>query len=319
MALPLMPKATAVWLVDNTALTFDQIAEFCGLHPLEVQGVADGEVAVGIVGLDPIATGQLTAEAIKEAETDPRRKLEITETAVPKPVARAKGPRYTPVAKRQDRPNAISWLLRYHSELTDGQISKLVGTTKPTINSIRDRTHWNINNIKLEDPVSLGMCTQLELDTAVTKALQRQRSRAARTRQREAEAAGVKTTSEQAEPLVEGALDAPEAAPASTAAEPDGSPREELLAGAAVGGTEPETVESAPAREAPNESQDDASAKRERVFGPLAVAPATVDAVVGDAVVGDAVVGDAVVGDAVVGDAVDTVESEAPPRGGGAS
>lgn len=180
MALPLMPKATAVWLVDNTTLTFDQIAAFCGLHPLEVQGVADGEVAIGIVGLDPIATGQLTAEAIKEAEIDPSRKLEMAQTTVPKPAARAKGPRYTPVAKRQDRPNAISWLLRYHSELTDGQIAKLVGTTKPTINSIRERTHWNINNIKLEDPVSLGMCTQLELDTAVTKALQRQRQREAR-------------------------------------------------------------------------------------------------------------------------------------------
>lgn len=180
MALPLMPKATAVWLVDNTTLTFDQIAAFCGLHPLEVQGVADGEVAIGIVGLDPIATGQLTAEAIKEAEADPRRELEMAQTTVPKPAARARGPRYTPVAKRQDRPNAISWLLRYHSELTDGQIAKLVGTTKPTINSIRERTHWNINNIKLEDPVSLGMCTQLELDTAVTKALQRQRQREAR-------------------------------------------------------------------------------------------------------------------------------------------
>ena len=193
MALPLMPKATAVWLVDNTALTFDQIAEFCGLHPLEVQGVADGEVAIGIVGLDPIATGQLTAEAIKEAEADPGRKLEMAETTVPKPAARAKGPRYTPVAKRQDRPNAISWLLRYHPELSDGQIAKLVGTTKPTINSIRDRTHWNINNIKLEDPVSLSMCTQLELDTAVTKALQRQREtrepRAERKLRRESEAA----------------------------------------------------------------------------------------------------------------------------------
>lgn len=190
MALPLMPKATAVWLVDNTTLTFDQIAAFCGLHPLEVQGVADGEVAIGIVGLDPIATGQLTAEAIKEAEADPRRELEMAQTTVPKPAARARGPRYTPVAKRQDRPNAISWLLRYHSELTDGQIAKLVGTTKPTINSIRERTHWNINNIKLEDPVSLGMCTQLELDTAVTKALQRQRQREAREAQAKRKRAG---------------------------------------------------------------------------------------------------------------------------------
>lgn len=217
MALPLMPKATAVWLVDNTTLTFDQIAAFCGLHPLEVQGVADGEVAIGIVGLDPIATGQLTAEAIKEAEADPGRELEMAQTTVPKPAARAKGPRYTPVAKRQDRPNAISWLLRYHSELTDGQIAKLVGTTKPTINSIRERTHWNINNIKLEDPVSLGMCTQLELDTAVTKALQRQRQREAREAQAERKRAG---TAEAAAETAAEAADAveSEAAPGGGAA-----------------------------------------------------------------------------------------------------
>ncbi|MDA0262039.1 MAG: DUF1013 domain-containing protein, partial [Proteobacteria bacterium] len=236
MALPLMPKATAVWLVDNTALTFDQIADFCGLHPLEVQGVADGEVAVGIVGLDPITTGQLTADGIKAAEADPRLMLSMAETSVPRPTARAKGPRYTPVAKRQDRPNAISWLLRYHPELTDGQISKLVGTTKPTINSLRDRTHWNVSNIKLEDPVSLGMCSQLELDTAVTKALQRQRAsaaredREARRRKREAQlASGVPVDSDD-----EDKVDEKEQNPSTPAnVTQSGQPRQELWAGAA--------------------------------------------------------------------------------------
>ena len=266
MALPLMPKATAVWLVDNTALTFDQIADFCGLHPLEVQGVADGEVAVGIVGLDPVTTGQLTADDIKAAEADPKRKLSIAETTVPKPASRAKGPRYTPVARRQDRPNAISWLLRYHPELTDGQISKLVGTTKPTIDSIRDRSHWNMNNIKLEDPVSLGMSSQLELDTAVTKALQRQRAR-------EAKDTGKNQTATMA---AGGATAAPTPPNDSDAAQPTrqrsptNQPREELWAGAAntpEPETAPETTESAPpADQAAPPARDDAR-ERERVFG----------------------------------------------------
>ena len=188
---PLMPKATAVWLVDNTSLTFEQIAEFCGLHVLEVKGIADGDVAHGIKGMDPISSGQLTRDEIRKAQEDSKYRLRLSEPKVEIPeVKTKKGPRYTPVSRRQDRPNAISWLLRYHAELTDGQIAKLVGTTKPTINSIRERTHWNINNIKLEDPVSLGMCTQLELDTAVTKALQRQRQREAREAQAERKRAG---------------------------------------------------------------------------------------------------------------------------------
>ena len=170
MVLPLMPKATAVWLVDNTALTFDQIAEFCELHPLEVQGVADGEVAVGIVGLDPIATDQLSAEAIKEAEADPSRRLTVSETTVPKPAARAKGPRYTPVARRQDKPDAIAWLVRNYPRLTDGQISRLIGTTKPTIVAIRDRTHWNMAIIKPREPVTLDLCTRYDLQNALDKA-----------------------------------------------------------------------------------------------------------------------------------------------------
>ena len=176
MAYPLMPKATAVWLVDNTVLTFAQIAQFCGLHPLEVQGIADGEVAVGIVGLDPVANVQLTRQEITACETEPSRRLVLAESDMPAPLVRGTGPRYTPVVKRQDRPNAISWLLKFHPELTDAQISKLIGTTKPTINAIRERTHWNIINIKLEDPVSLGMCTQTELDTAVTKASARRQA-----------------------------------------------------------------------------------------------------------------------------------------------
>ena len=185
MAHLLMPKATAVWLVENTALTFDQVAGFCELHPLEVQGIADGDVAIGITGLDPISNGQLTRDEIAACEADPPRKLTLAESTMPAPKVRAQGPRYTPVAKRHDRPNAIAWLLRYHPELTDGQVSKLVGTTKPTINAIRDRTHWNISNLKLEDPVSLGMCSQIELDQAVAKAAARQRARD----QREARAA----------------------------------------------------------------------------------------------------------------------------------
>jgi hypothetical protein len=196
MILPLMPKATAVWLVDNTALTFVQIAEFTGLHPLEVQGVADGEVATGLQGADPVNAAQLTTEEIKRCEADPTARLTIADSDVPRPRARTKGQRYTPVSKRHDRPAAILWLLRYHPELTDTQISKLVGTTKPTINSVRDRTHWNIQQLKPNDPVSLGMCTQQDLDSAVQKAVDKERRRLDRERKdaarkaREGEAAG---------------------------------------------------------------------------------------------------------------------------------
>jgi len=169
---PLMPKATAVWLVDNTALSFDQIAEFCGLHPLEVQAIADGESAMSIKGLDPILTGQLTREDIQSAEADPQRKLKITDSKVRAPAAKRKGPRYTPVSRRQDRPNAILWLLRNHPELKDSQVMRLVGTTKPTIESIRNRTHWNANNLQPMDPVTLGLCSQIDLDFEVDRAAQ---------------------------------------------------------------------------------------------------------------------------------------------------
>lgn len=171
---PLMPKATAVWLVDNTALTFNQIADFCKLHPLEVKGIADGEVAVGIKGSDPVAANQITRDEIKAGESDPAHKLQLAKSKIVVPAAaKRKGPKYTPVSRRQDRPDAISWLLRYHPELADSQVMKLVGTTKTTINAIRDRTHWNSQNLKPVDPVTLGLCSQLELDLAVRKAAKR--------------------------------------------------------------------------------------------------------------------------------------------------
>ena len=166
----LMPKATAIWLVDNTALTFEQIAEFCSLHALEVQAIADGDAATGIKGLDPIQTGQLSREELEKAEKNASHKLRILEPKTKVPTLAKKGPRYTPVSKRQDRPNAIYWLVRNHPELSDAQISKLVGTTKTTIQAIRDRTHWNAPNLDPVDPVALGFCTQIDLDLAVNKA-----------------------------------------------------------------------------------------------------------------------------------------------------
>jgi len=169
MALPLMPKATAVWLVENTALSFEQIAAFCGLHALEVQAIADGEVAVGMVGLDPIVNGQLTQAEIERCEKNPDARLKLLTQDLPQPVARSKGPRYTPVTKRGDKPDAIAWLIKTHPGLSDGQISRLIGTTKPTIAAVRDRTHWNAQNIKPRNPVLLGLCTQRELDEALSQ------------------------------------------------------------------------------------------------------------------------------------------------------
>jgi hypothetical protein len=170
-AAPLMPKATAVWLLDNTALSFDQIAEFCKLHPLEVKAIADGDAAQGIKGLDPIQTGQLTREEIEEAEADSSKRLKLNAPKVAVPTAeRKKGPRYTPVSRRQDRPNAILWLVRNHPELKDSQIMRLVGTTKSTIAAIRDRTHWNAAALAPMDPVTLGLCTQTDLDFEVNRA-----------------------------------------------------------------------------------------------------------------------------------------------------
>jgi hypothetical protein len=168
---PLMPKATAVWLVDNTGLSFEQIADFCKLHPLEVKGIADGEVAAGIKGMDPVSSGQLSRDEIARAERDPnhRLKLSVSQVRVPEP-KRRKGPRYTPLSRRQDRPNAILWLLRNHAELKDAQIMRLVGTTKNTIQQIKDRTHWNAASLTPMDPVTLGLCSQIDLDFEVARA-----------------------------------------------------------------------------------------------------------------------------------------------------
>ncbi|WP_102961151.1 DUF1013 domain-containing protein [Mangrovicella endophytica] len=166
----LMPKATAVWLVDNTSLSFEQIADFCTLHPLEVKAIADGESAQGIKGLDPVMTGQLSREEIERAERDEKHRLKLAPPKVRVPEAKRKGPRYTPVSKRQDRPNAILWLVRNHAELKDAQISRLVGTTKNTIQQIRERSHWNSANLTPMDPVTLGLCSQIDLDLEVEKA-----------------------------------------------------------------------------------------------------------------------------------------------------
>ena len=172
MSLPLMPKATAVWLIEKTALTFTQIADFCGMHPLEIQAIADGEVAQGIVGYDPVANSQVTAEDIKRCEADANGRLKLVVTTLPGP-KRLRGARYTPVATRNDRPDGIAYLLRNYPQLTEAQVGKLMGTTKETIQKVRDRTHWNSANIKPRDPVILGLCSQGDLNAAVALANER--------------------------------------------------------------------------------------------------------------------------------------------------
>ena len=168
MAQPLMPHATASWLVDNTSLTFEQIAEFCGLHVLEVQAIADDTAATKLTGRDPVRAHELTQDEIEKGQANPDYRLKMTKG--PEQVRRTKGPRYTPVSKRQDKPDGIAWIIRNHPEITDGAISNLIGTTRTTIAAIRDRTHWNIGNITPKDPVTLGLTTQRELDAAVAKA-----------------------------------------------------------------------------------------------------------------------------------------------------
>ena len=167
----LMPKATAVWLIDNTALTFEQIAEFCGLHHLEVKGIADGDVASGVRGQDPITSGQLSRDEIAKGEADSAYKLQkLKGRTLDLPAPKRRATRYTPLSRRQDRPNAIAWFLRYHPEVSFAQICKLIGTTKSTIESVRDRSHWDSNNIKPVDPVAVGLCGQIELDSVVEAA-----------------------------------------------------------------------------------------------------------------------------------------------------
>ena len=198
---PLMPKATAVWLVENTSLTFDQIAEFCHLHVLEVKGIADGDVAHGIKGMDPISSGQLTREEIKRGSDDPKYHLKLSEPKVEIPVVKTKkGPKYTPVSRRQDRPNAILWLLRQHPELKDSQIMRLVGTTKPTIEAIRERTHWNSPNLQPADPVTLALASQTDLDKEVQKAARRL-ERERKTAEKEAIKAGTLLPAEETAPV----------------------------------------------------------------------------------------------------------------------
>lgn len=170
MTKPLMSKATAVWLIDNTTLSFRQIADFCGMHELEVQGIADGDVATGVKGFDPVANNQLDPAEIERAQKDPAYRLKLKVNPAAAGEEKRRGPRYTPLSKRQDRPAAILWLVKFHPELADSQIGKLVGTTKPTIQAIRERTHWNISQITPIDPVALGLCRQTELDAAVQKA-----------------------------------------------------------------------------------------------------------------------------------------------------
>jgi len=170
MSGPLMPQATAVWLIDNTTLTFEQVGAFCELHPLEVQALADGDIGQGIKGRDPIAVGELSRENINACQEDQNKQLELSKLPVPRAAERTKGPRYTPVAKRQDKPDGIAWVVRNQTELSDAQIVKLIGTTKNTIGAVRDRSHWNSANIHARHPVDLGLCTYMELSTAVEKA-----------------------------------------------------------------------------------------------------------------------------------------------------
>lgn len=173
MANILMPKATAVWLIDNSTLSFEQIADYTGLHELEIQAIADGEVGGNMHGLNPVFNNQLTAEEIKRCEDDPQARLQPIKNDNPKPLKRNKGPRYTPISKRGDKPDAIAWVIKHYPQLSDNQIKKLIGTTSNTIESVRSRSYWNIQNIRPRHPAELGICTQWDLDDAVSKADER--------------------------------------------------------------------------------------------------------------------------------------------------
>jgi hypothetical protein len=219
MAKILMPKATAVWLIDNTTLTFEQIADFCELHPLEVKGIADGEVAENMRGADPVASGELTREEIEKGEQDKAYRLKQPapkHAEVPQP--KKKGARFTPVSRRKDRPDAIAWFLRHHPEVNDAQISKLIGTTKSTIESVRSRQHWNAQNLKPVDPVTLGLVTQIELDAVISKAAAK---KAAARDEKDARLSG---------PTLRKVVTPPPAAPSETADADGDKPRDNITA-----------------------------------------------------------------------------------------
>tara|TARA_X000000368_G_scaffold343312_1_gene281928 strand:+ start:410 stop:1042 length:633 start_codon:yes stop_codon:yes gene_type:complete len=185
MNLPLMPKATAIWLVENTSLSFKQIANFCGMHELEIKGIADGEVGAGIKGLNPVTNNQLTKEEIEKCSGDHDLDLQIIKNEISAKTEQSKKKKkYTPLSKRQDRPDAVYWLIRNHPELKDSQVAKLVGSTKSTIDAIRNRTHWNMSNIRPQDPIGLGLCRQIELDDALAKA-ERSMKRAQKKKEKE--------------------------------------------------------------------------------------------------------------------------------------
>jgi len=185
MNLPLMPKATAIWLVENTSLSFKQIANFCGMHELEIKGIADGEVGAGIKGLNPITNNQLTKEEIERCSDNSDSDLQIIKNEISAKTEQSKKKKkYTPLSKRQDRPDAVYWLIRNHPELKDSQVAKLVGSTKSTIDAIRNRTHWNMSNIRPQDPIGLGLCKQIELDEALAKA-ERSMKRAQKKKEKE--------------------------------------------------------------------------------------------------------------------------------------
>ena len=244
MVLPLMPKATAVWLIENTMLSFEQIAEFCGMHPLEVQGIADGEVAIGIVGKNPVETGQLSKELIAECEKNPDARLSLADNARKYMSNKVKGSRYTPVARRQDKPDAISWLLKHHPELTDANLVRLVGTTKSTIEAIRSRTHWNSQNIKPKDPVMLGLCTQIDLEATIARAKRsaeaatNQKAKKKRTAKKKAvkrTAASTKSpTTSRKEATVKTSTSKTKAKPAAKKAAPKKAPAKKVAAKKAV-------------------------------------------------------------------------------------
>jgi len=199
MSQPMMPKATALWMIENTGLSFKQIADFCALHELEVQALADGDVMGGMAPLDPVQSGQITAEEIKRGEGDPEAHLRMVRTENPPAMARAKGARYTPISKRQDKPEGIAWLLKNHTELSDAQICKLLGTTKSTIAAVRDRTHWNSQNIRPRDPVDIGLCTYADLTKAVEIARARAAAKKGEDVKREAKEVAAEAESENAQ------------------------------------------------------------------------------------------------------------------------